>query len=381
MLLLASQACDKSGQSSNAPPDVGSTGKAVAKRGQLPEATFGDGPIARVNGVEIPRSAFDVYYNRFRISMHKNPIYFPVGGAEAVMGRVTKRLVTEEVIRQQAKAQGVTAPEELIKERLDEINDRLKRDPQYAEYHRELGTTQEIWRAEAEADVLREELLTKALKDAIVVPPEEIKATYEARQKEYQHPVQVKLSRIRFDIAAGMSGDQIKLLRTKADAIHARLKKGGKFETLAKDFSDGASKEHGGELGWLAPGALNREIAEKLWKVKPGQISDVLEDERGIYIFKVHAFRDAGVMGLDEVQNMLVAELKQKRVNAAIAKVIDDWKSGSKIEILVPELQAALTYTSTTMPTIPDLPDPGPSKGHQLTPLPGSPATPETPAH
>lgn len=351
-VVLASWACDPKPESP--PPGPPDTGVAPKKKGQLPEVTFGDGPIARVNGVEIPRKAFDTYYNRFRVSMHKHEILYPVGGAEAVMSRVTKRLVAEEVIRQEAKKAGLTPPEDLVKAYLDEVQARLKRDADYAEYHRILGTTDEVWRAEAEVDALRTVLVEKIVKEANTVPKELLKATYEARVKQFSHPPQAKVGRIRFDITASMSGDHVKHLRQRADEVRAAIKKGAKFEDAATNFSMGASSEKGGALGWIAASSLDPKIAEVLWKTKPGQVTDVLEDDRGFYIFKVYAFRDAGVTPLEEVEPELTAELRQNRQAELIAKAMSDWRDGAKIEILVPELQTAMTWTSTVMPEIPE---------------------------
>ena len=89
LLALFGLACETS-PANAPPPDAGAPAK---KKGELPEVTFADGPIAKVNGVEIPRKAFDTYYNRFRISMHKQAVLYPVGGAEAVMeiGRASCR--------------------------------------------------------------------------------------------------------------------------------------------------------------------------------------------------------------------------------------------------------------------------------------------------
>ncbi|MBK6683394.1 MAG: peptidylprolyl isomerase [Deltaproteobacteria bacterium] len=343
-------ACETS--PANAPaPDAGAPAK---KKGELPEANFPDGPIAKVNGVEIPRKAFDTYYNRFRVSMHKQPVLYPVGGAEAVMARVTKRLVAEEVIRQEAKKAGITPPEDLVKAQLDEIQARLKRDADYAEYHRILGTTEEVFRAEAEVDALRTVLVEKIVKEANEVPKELLQATYEARKKSLEHPPQAKVGRIRFDITSGMSGDHLKLLRTRAQEVRASIKKGAKFEDAAANFSMGTSSDKGGMLGWIAASAVDPKISEVIWKTKPGQVTDVLEDDRGFYIFKVYAFRDAGVTPLEEVSPELTAELRQNRQAELITRAMSDWREGAKVEILVPELQTAMTWTSTVMPEIPE---------------------------
>jgi parvulin-like peptidyl-prolyl isomerase len=324
------------------------------KKGQLKEINWPDGPIARVNGVEVPKSKFDKYYNRFRMSMHKFPILYPEGGEIAVMARVGKRVVTEEILRQQAKKQKIKISEEMIASRLEEIEDRMKRDADYADHHRMLGTTKEDFRAEAEIDAIREELLYQGLKDAKTVPEAELKALYESRKEQFKHPDQVKVKRIRFDIGQEMTGDHVNLLKQKAETVLASIKKGAKFEDMARTMSEGSSRERGGDLGWISRIGLSENVVKALWTTKPGGVTDVLQDERGLYIYKVEGFRKPGYAPLEDVRAMLFLELQKTRQEAAINKIINEWRSSAEVEVLIPELASAMTHTSTVMPEIPE---------------------------
>lgn len=335
---------------------AGTATSTVAKKrkGQLPEINWPDGPIARVNGVDVPKRSFDNYYNRFRISMHKFPVLYPVGGEIAVMARVGKRVVTEEILRQHAKKQGIVATEAKIKPRLEEIDARMKRDADYAEHHRLLGTTPEDFRREAEIDVLREELIVAGMKGANEVPESEIKALYESRKAQYAHPDQVKVKRIRFDIGQDMTGDHLNVLKQRAESALTSIKKGAKFEEVAKKMSDGSSRERGGDIGWVGRASMNDAIAQALWSTRVGGVTEVLQDEHALYIYKVEAFRKAGIAPLDDVRATLFLELQKVRQEAAINAMINTWRAGAEVEILIPELADAMTRTSTVMPEIPE---------------------------
>lgn len=364
---FAVSACDGKSDPANQNPSAlnaadsgvaaGTETSSVAKKkrkGQLPEINWPDGPIARVNGVEIPKRSFDNYYNRFRISMHKFPVLYPVGGEIAVMARVGKRVVTEEILRQQAKKQGIVATDEKLKPRLEEVDARMKRDADYAEHHRLLGTTAEDFRREAEVDVLREELIIAGMKGAKEVPEAELKALYESRKAQYAHPDQVKVKRIRFDIGQDMTGDHLNVLRQRAEGALASIKKGAKFEDVAKKMSDGSSRDRGGDIGWISRLSVNDDIAKALWSTRVSGVTDVLQDEHALYIYKIEGFRKAGIAPLEDVRAALFLELQKIREEAAINKMINTWRAGAEVEILIPELADAMTRTSTVMPEIPE---------------------------
>ncbi len=62
-----------------------------------------------------------------------------------------------------------------------------------------------------------------------------------------------------------------------AEQVRARLKSGEDFATVARDvFTDNASKETGGDLGWFPRGILPSGLDEVAFSLKEGEISDVI---------------------------------------------------------------------------------------------------------
>ncbi len=82
--------------------------------------------------------------------------------------------------------------------------------------------------------------------------------------------------------------DNSKQNRAKAEEILKRAKSGEDFAKLAKEFStEPGAKEKGGDLGWFSHGQMVPEFEEAAFKMKPGEISDIVETKFGFHIIKL----------------------------------------------------------------------------------------------
>ncbi|XLM19660.1 peptidyl-prolyl cis-trans isomerase, partial [Chromobacterium piscinae] len=121
-------------------------------------------------------------------------------------------------------------------------------------------------------------------------------------------------------------------LGSQADAqkLIAQLKKGGKFEELAKTRSiDPNAKQTGGDMGWGNLSRMEPKLAEALKAIPKGQVSSApYQSQLGWHVFKVADIRDAQVPSLDAVKPQLARQLQEE----AIAKAVEDLRAKSKIQ-------------------------------------------------
>lgn len=72
-----------------------------------------------------------------------------------------------------------------------------------------------------------------------------------------------------------------------AEQLLKKIKQGGRFETLAREFSTCPSKSKGGDLGWFGPGKMVKQFETACQKLRPGKISAVVKTQFGYHIIKV----------------------------------------------------------------------------------------------
>lgn len=80
--------------------------------------------------------------------------------------------------------------------------------------------------------------------------------------------------------------------RGLAEDILKRLKHGGNFEALAREFSTCPSKSSGGDLGWFGPGKMVGQFESAVKRLGNGSISDVVSTQFGYHIIKKTGQRD-----------------------------------------------------------------------------------------
>jgi len=116
----------------------------------------------------------------------------------------------------------------------------------------------------------------------------------------------------------------------EAKAIIASLKKGAKFEDIAKKQSkDPGSGANGGDLDWANASSYVPEFSSALVKLKKGQTTDVpVKSQFGWHVIRLDDVRQAQLPKLEEVKPQIAQQLQQQK----LAKFQEDLRGKAKIE-------------------------------------------------
>jgi peptidyl-prolyl cis-trans isomerase C len=115
-----------------------------------------------------------------------------------------------------------------------------------------------------------------------------------------------------------------------AKAIIASLKKGGKFEEIAKKQSkDPGSGANGGDLDWANPKSYVPEFSEALVKLKKGQVTETpVKTQFGYHVIRLDDTREAKLPKLEDVKPQIAQQLAQVKMT----KFQDELRAKAKIE-------------------------------------------------
>jgi peptidyl-prolyl cis-trans isomerase C len=116
----------------------------------------------------------------------------------------------------------------------------------------------------------------------------------------------------------------------QAKAIIAQLKKGGKFEEIAKKASkDPGSGANGGDLDWANPSSYVKEFSEAMVALSKGKTTEVpVKSQFGYHIIRLDDVRDAQLPKLADVKPQIAQQLQQQKM----AKYQEALRAKAKIE-------------------------------------------------
>jgi parvulin-like peptidyl-prolyl isomerase len=177
---------------------------------------------------------------------------------------------------------------------------------------------------------------------------EDVQVYYSENKQSWAKPEQLKLRQILVKTDFAMASATAK---AKADGILAKLKAGSDFKTLAKtENADAAAKGNGGDLGWMTRDDLRDPLlGGEAFKLKPGQISGVVQTSEGFHILKAEERKAGFEPTLENSRAKAKDELAARRArsqasqfaNLALAEV----KKGSSLEAAAKAHQGNVTQT------------------------------------
>lgn len=141
-------------------------------------------------------------------------------------------------------------------------------------------------------DVIKESMLTeqeqqKITKD-VTITPAEVKTYFRKLPKDSIPLINSELE-IGFIMKQPLIGDAEKqAAKDKLKGFKERFTKGDDFSTLAVLYSeDPGSSKQGGELGMFKRGEMRPEFEAAAFKLKPGEVSDIVETEDGFHLIQM----------------------------------------------------------------------------------------------
>ncbi|MBF0516701.1 MAG: peptidylprolyl isomerase [Nitrospirae bacterium] len=156
----------------------------------------------------------------------------------------------------------------------------------------------------------------------IKVTPEEAKDYYDKNPKEFIMPDQIKASHI--------------LCKTEEEAkkVLEKVKKGGDFAALAKEFSvDKVSGEKGGDLGFFAKGQLEPSFDAAVFKLKKGEVGPVVKTPFGYHVIKVVDMKASAKMEYEPSKGMIMQYLTNEKQKKAFDSYLSQIENGYNIHI------------------------------------------------
>ncbi len=172
-------------------------------------------------------------------------------------------------------------------------------------------------------------LINQQIRSSLLVSDAEVLRFYQQHQDRFLLPPEVRISQIL--IALGRS--ELLAVREKAQEVHARLKKGERFEELAARYSDGPEGRRGGSLGYIRPGDMLPQIQKAIEEAPPGLVTEPIASPIGMHIIRVDDRKPPQFRPFEEVKEDVRNLVFQLKSEEAYVEWIKEQKDKNYVEI------------------------------------------------
>ncbi|PID56479.1 peptidylprolyl isomerase [candidate division KSB3 bacterium] len=280
---------------------------------------------AKVNGKEILQQDVDRIITDFVLPQYQaqNPdAELPEEQRVQTEKSIVEQLVTEQLLLLKAEEIGITADEALVNERFEQVKSQR---PELSE---------ETLKNMIKKDSIIQQLLDREVISKVSVTDDEVQAYYEENKDRFQEPEQIQASHILIQLAQDASDEDKEAARKKIEEILVLARDGKDFAELAKEHSEGPSKDRGGDLGFFPKGAMVKPFEDAAFALKENEISDVVETKFGYHIIKVTGKKEAREIPFVEVKDKLKQGLQQQKTSAEVNAWINALRAEASIEIM-----------------------------------------------
>jgi peptidyl-prolyl cis-trans isomerase SurA len=162
------------------------------------------------------------------------------------------------------------------------------------------------------------------------VTDQDLRAAYAARSPQLeQRPPTVTFQQVA--VRTEPSPEALARTRVRADSIFERIRAREDFEQLARRFSEDATRERGGDLGFFRRHEMVREFANVAFSLRPGEVSAPVRTQFGWHIIKVERVRGAEVQARHILIRHELTPADAQRARARADTVVQRINAGADV--------------------------------------------------
>lgn len=293
-------------------------------------------PVARVNGtVLVERDLVREMYTIFPYARQHNG--FPKELEPEIRRGALQMIIFEELVYQEAKRQTMTIPAARLSQAETEFRKQFRSDDAYRQFlMTEVNGSQAAMREKIRRALLIEKFLKLQVDDPSRVTLAQARAQYDKNAAQYKHEEMLHIQSISI-IPPNQTSAVLKEAKQRAEqaAKQAREAKTYRdFGLLAEKVSDDDFHVNMGDHKPMEASKLPPPIVQLADKMKPGDVSGLIQLGNNYTIFRLEARIPAGTTPFAEVKAKLQADLQKQKTEQLRAALAQKLRKGAKIETL-----------------------------------------------
>jgi len=272
-------------------------------------------------------------------------------------------LVDQQLLIQKGQDLGINADTELVK-KLDEIRKEVGANSMedMEKIAEQQGISFEDFKQNLRNSIITQQVIGREVGSKIQITHQEIQAYYDSHKAQIEQPERVRLSEILIPTgpaaeaekkdekpaqAAEPTPEELAAADAKAEDVLKQIKAGMKFEDAAKKFSSGPTASQGGDLGYFKRGMLSKDLEDKTFAMKAGDMTDVIRTKQGFVILAVTEHPESGVPPLAKIEDQIQNQIYMEKLQPALREYLTKLREEAYIDVKAGYVDAGASPNQT----------------------------------
>jgi peptidyl-prolyl cis-trans isomerase SurA len=243
-------------------------------------------------------------------------------------------MIAEELVVQAARDAKLDVEAKEVTAALDEIKQQNGLDNAQLEAAlAQQGFTVQTYRKEVERQLLHLRAVNTLVRPRVNVTEEDVRARYDAMSRRSASVNKVHLKHVLVAVPESPTTAQIEAAKARAAEIIEKVKAGASFDDVARQYSDdGATRDSGGDLGWIERGSIATEWEVIVFSMEQGEVRGPISGPRGLHVFFVQELAKTDLAPFDEVKEQLRNELFRQEMDKQTTAWIAELREKAFVE-------------------------------------------------
>ena len=286
--------------------------------------------LVHVNSRIITQSQFDA---RIDQNVRENGPPPNAAKREEMMKSVMEELVNEALLEDRAKELDLVTTDAEIEDQIKRLKEQnnVTTDEDFSKALAQSGLTIDRLRDQLRRTVTLQRVVGREVNSKVDLSDDALRILYEREKETWRVPEKAHLAEILVS-----NGDDPAQAARRAKEASDLIKGGAKFEAVVRDYSDGATKSRGGDLGLVAKGDLTAEIDKVVFSLPVGSVSDPIGTKFGWHLVKVIDKVPVSYKPFADVKAELLKREQDTQFQKKLAEYLDKLKHDAVIRVLPP---------------------------------------------
>ena len=269
--------------------------------------------VAKVNKTIITQSELEERAVFKIMSLQKMNVR-PLPTKEKVMFGELQRMVENRLLIDAGKELGLKVDEASVAKAIDEIklNNNLN-DEDLKRMLESEAKTMEEYKDNIRDQIMISKVMGYEVRKRATVNDEEVDQYYRENLKEFWVDGKLKLRHILFLVDTNLLESERQLKDQIARQVLQKIRAGGDFNAIAKEFSEDVTANTGGDLGEIERGKMMPEFEKAAFRLKEGEVSGLVKTPYGLHIIKVDKIIPGRTLPLQEVKKQIENKLHKDK--------------------------------------------------------------------